>query len=226
MLLKYYAWKKNRNFRKIYTTHKREPFYDVIEKFLPDNPKAVLLDIGAGNGSFPDYTNLGNRYSNLYLLDSNKETVLQLNKRYKNVIEIKIPEEIPFENESVDFIHCSHVIEHLYFEDVYRLLNEIDRILKRKGIVAISCPLLFEGFYSEMTHVKPYNQAVFLNYFISNMENQTLPVISQNYKVVELIYRYGNIKPSTNLGWSSDLLIIDLFLSIFSKLCLFRKFTL
>lgn len=48
--------------------------------------------------------------------------------------------ELPFEPDSVDFIFCSHVLEHFFREDAARLVREMLRVLKPGGRVRICVP--------------------------------------------------------------------------------------
>ena len=222
---KYKSWKKSYLFRKKYCTFQRGPFYDIVAKYIPDNKNAVILDIGAGEGEFVDYLNLKGKYSNLFLLDANKNTVEFLKKRFDNVLFYKVPNELPFHARTVDFIHCSHIIEHLYSEELYTFLREVDRILKVNGIFAVSTPLLWKGFYGDLTHIRPYNPSIFRNYLCSNSKNRSRQIIATTYSELELVYRYREMDFSE--GWGSTVAIVDLIMQlskrIFSKLG-FRKY--
>src|SRR5712692_2960803 len=47
---------------------------------------------------------------------------------------------LPFDDESVDYLYSSHLLEHLFREDALRLLKEIQRTLKPGGWVRICVP--------------------------------------------------------------------------------------
>jgi SAM-dependent methyltransferase len=47
---------------------------------------------------------------------------------------------LPLEDRTVDFIFCSHLLEHLYVDDASRLVREMYRSLKPGGWVRISVP--------------------------------------------------------------------------------------
>jgi predicted SAM-dependent methyltransferase len=47
---------------------------------------------------------------------------------------------LPLENETVDFIYCSHFLEHLPYSDSTKLLSDCHRVLKRKGWIRIVVP--------------------------------------------------------------------------------------
>jgi SAM-dependent methyltransferase len=45
---------------------------------------------------------------------------------------------LPFKNNSIKAIYCSHVVEHLFEETIVNLLNEIDRVLQKGGVFRIA----------------------------------------------------------------------------------------
>jgi len=47
---------------------------------------------------------------------------------------------LPYENDSVDNIYCSHVIEHLESKHAERFFQESFRVLKKGGCLRIACP--------------------------------------------------------------------------------------
>jgi SAM-dependent methyltransferase len=51
-----------------------------------------------------------------------------------------ITRRLPFNDESVDAIYASHVLEHLYRDDALRLLNECKRVLKPEGVIRLVLP--------------------------------------------------------------------------------------
>lgn len=99
---------------------------------------------------------------------------------------------MPFEDCSVDGIHCSHVIEHFEPADVHKMLSEFDRILMPNGILVIRAPLLWKGFYSTLTHIKPYNPEAILRY-LTPAHTLSFTQISEHYEVLCLKKRFGRI---------------------------------
>ena len=67
---------------------------------------------------------------------------------------------IPFKNNTVDNIYCSHVLEHIENEYVIKFLKESYRVLKKKGVLRVACPdseflfnvSLFENEYWNWRH--------------------------------------------------------------------------
>jgi predicted SAM-dependent methyltransferase len=52
---------------------------------------------------------------------------------------------LPFKDSSVDKIYTAHVLEHLFYEDSLKVIDEIYRVLKKDGVVKIIVPDLIEG---------------------------------------------------------------------------------
>ena len=61
---------------------------------------------------------------------------------------------LPFDDESVDFIYSSHLIEHLRKEEAESVLKECFRILKRDGLIRLSVPDLQVMATSYLKEVK------------------------------------------------------------------------
>jgi len=49
---------------------------------------------------------------------------------------------VPFGNDAVDYLYCSHMLEHLFLEDATFLLADMHRVLKRGGRVRLAVPNL------------------------------------------------------------------------------------
>lgn len=207
--------------RKIYNTISRYPFYDLAAKYLPINSDSIVLDIGCGNGDFDNYLDLATKYKNLYLLDGNPINQECLSKQY-NFIQYIAPGQLPFDNETVSFIHCSHMIEHLSNMDLYQFIIEMDRVLSIGGYLVISTPLLWANFYDDLSHIKPYTPEVLKHYLCdknSKEVNRTRHCVSNQYDVKELVYRYRY--SGIDEGWSSTILPFDLLIKS-SKIILQR----
>lgn len=189
--------------KKEFITHRREPFYQLAKNVIKKEDK--ILDIGAGNGSFAQFCDR----KDMYLYDGNKESIASLKNRFPNVFHGKLPQ-LPFENNLFDVIHLSHIVEHLPPEALYQTLKECDRCLRAFGRLIISAPLLWEGFYDDLSHVKPYNPYIFQKYLCgSNKENLTRQSISDSYKVEELVYRLKEKEWVKNLKRSKKFKVLD-----------------
>lgn len=167
-----------------YYTHQREPFFEIANDFISKDSR--VLDIGAGAGTFSAYC----ERDDFYLLDGNQQTVDILKKKHSYAIFGLLPE-LPFESDFFDVIHCSHVVEHLEPQVFYETLKEMNRCLKVGGYLVVSAPLMWSGFYNDLSHVRPYNPKVYRNYLCGEQRNsRTRNLISTSYKQEKLVYRY------------------------------------
>lgn len=151
----------------------------------------AIIDVGCGPGRFIAQDK--NRITGLDWSDASLE---KCRTHGYNVIKTDV-RTLPIEDGSVDGVHCSHVIEHFQSEDVHKMLGEFDRVLKPGGILVIRAPLLYPGFYSNLTHIKPYNPEAILHY-LTPSRGHTFTQISDGYKVLLLKKRFGRVD-SNNL---------------------------
>lgn len=170
----------------------------------------ILIDIGFGSGY--NIYHIHKKYKIKTIgLDIVDETVNSYNrKEIKNSYAIKIDpyiNNIPFKNEEIDYIICSHVLEHV--PDDKHLLNEIFRVLKRGGIAFFNIPIN-EGNIIIPTHIRKYTPKSF---------KQLLQ--QYNFKIIEEhIYDFYTLKISylaSRKNWLTDL-IKKLFIFILSLL--------
>lgn len=183
-----------------YYTHKREPFFEIANSYISAESK--VLDIGAGEGAFSEYC----QRNDFYLFDGNQQTINELRQKYEHVFNGMLPA-LPFKSGFFDVIHCSHVVEHLEPQVFYDTLAEMDRCLKVGGYLIISAPLMWSGFFNDLSHIRPYNPKVYRNYLCGEQkDSRTRVLISTAYKQEKLVYRYlpsemqvyyDNVKKST-----------------------------
>ena len=95
--------------------------------YFTENQK--LINIGAGYFSHPNWINL--EYSTDWYDD------LPQNFISYNLVSGDV---WPLSNDSVDAYYCSHVIEHIDFHDVERLVKNAYNSLKKGGALRITCP--------------------------------------------------------------------------------------
>lgn len=170
---------------KRFVTTERKPFFEIVQPFVEG--KKIIIDLGAGTDEFAK--TIGRE--DTYLLEANEHSYRQLKEKYPNVFLWRAQEPLPFATQSAGLMHLSHLIEHLQPEDCYYLLKEIDRVLAPHGNLVISTPCLNPDFYNDLSHVKPYNPAVFLRYLVWDPICSTRPVISSKYIQKYLVYRYS-----------------------------------
>ena len=198
---------KNRELAKIkkFITEEREIFFKIACNYISN--ESIILDVGSGDGHFAKCINR----SDVYMVDGNIESVNNLKKQYKNVFHSTLPE-LPFTDKQFNVIHCSHVIERLSPENLYLTLKEFDRCLNDNGYLIISAPLLWNEFYDDLSHLKPYNPKVFEKYFTwNNPSCCTRSLISSNYTVKEKIFRYSLVELHSDVVNTSSPFLNSIF---------------
>ncbi len=100
-----------------------------------------------------------------------------------------------FDNQSVDGIFIQSVLEHV---DASKAMYELTRILKKDGIIAISCPTPEKHFWDDPTHVRPHT----IKSLSTLMEMFNLEVIYKNYVFAELL--------GINISWNGLFKLLNL----------------
>lgn len=88
-----------------------------------------IIDIGCGKDFFVSLDK-----DRIIGLDNNKESVEICKSKGLNVIEGSCLD-LPFNNNSFDGVLCSHLIEHFLPRDVFKLVKEINRVLKKRVLL-------------------------------------------------------------------------------------------
>ncbi len=201
------GFEKYSGFKKRYLTLDREPFFELAAGHILPEYK-VILDIGCGEGDFFIYLrNRGLVNDNVYLLDGNQITVDKNKELTEKSLFYLAPEKLPFENQAVDFIHISHLVDNLGVAEFYNFLLELNRVLKPGGFLVVSTPMLWSNFYDDLSHVKPYNPYVFYKYFVHQGRHSRFDKIQDNYKIENLVYRYYELP--LDEGWSASSTVLD-----------------
>lgn len=68
----------------------------------------------------------------------------------------------PWEDGSIDEIHCSHFIEHLDWKERVHFFNELNRVLSKDGFCTMILPHWnSERYYGDPTHKEPMSEFAF-----------------------------------------------------------------
>lgn len=113
----------------------------------------LKLNLACGSDIKKDFINI-----NDWNRDNNIDLICDLTK------------EFPFNNESVDYIYCSHFLEHLNWFDGRELLVNCFRVLKRDGILRIVIPDFKKSFKKYIDGDREFFKPYFKNLNDSDWE--------------------------------------------------------
>ncbi|HLM62377.1 MAG TPA: methyltransferase domain-containing protein [Pyrinomonadaceae bacterium] len=102
-----------------------------------------VLDVGAGSGellrAIAKFSRKQNRKTRLYGLELNARSAVAILKESKNYMEIRAVRgdafQLPFADDSFDYAICSLFTHHFIDEKVVRILEEMNRVARRKIFV-------------------------------------------------------------------------------------------
>ncbi len=169
-----------------YELENQDNFFGLIKKTLDDFniinmlPKnADILEIGSATGLFLKcMDSFGFKSTGIDLC---KDSVEYGKKRYGvNLINGRL-EDIELKNNSFDFIHFSHLLEHL--NDPVTFLRKINDLLKKDGIALLTTPNskgLFARFYKES-----WRCIVDDHLFIFNKSNLKRLLLKMKFKIIK-----------------------------------------
>ncbi len=113
----------------------------VIDRFLPPEPGDFVLDVGCGSGVIANH--LAEQGAKVIAVDGNPAAIAFARKQFPS-------ERIQFVNglvdevfeagRPVDKIYCLEVIEHVYHEQVVKILQAFHTLLKPGGQVFLTTP--------------------------------------------------------------------------------------
>jgi ubiquinone/menaquinone biosynthesis C-methylase UbiE len=109
-----------------------------LKTFSPEN----FLDVGCGSG---DRTIRTSKYFQIdlnktYGLDSNKIQIIECKKNFNAEIVDLEAANLPYEDNTFDFVICNQVLEHL--KNYKKVVLEIIRVTKRNGHIILGVPNL------------------------------------------------------------------------------------
>ena len=108
---------------------------------LIQRKKKKNINVGCGNYEIDGFISV-DYYSKAYYESSNFD---RINYDLTNDL-------LPFENNSLGSIYCSHVIEHVRKEHVIKFINDSYRCLEKGGVLRIVCPDSEYLYYQLLNH--------------------------------------------------------------------------
>lgn len=171
-----------------------------IEKLLNKQGK-LWLNIGSSYNVLEDYINLDNSIFLLmspfypllkFMLKSGHREVIERFRKIKasgvTMLRCNCLKPLPFPDESVDHILCSHFLEHVYPDEAIMILKDYKRVLKKSGTLHIVVPDL-AVLISDYTQRK--NGDISADVFIKTTLLSSDKSPSLLFRILEIVGRYG-----------------------------------
>ena len=134
----------------------------LIEKVITVNSSPLLIDIGCGRGEC--LQKYKNKFVDSFGIESDPSMVKICRDNGLNVLEGDALEKLSeFKSSSISVITIFHVVEHLEYQKLIKLLNQCYRVLNSNGILIIETPSIdnitvsTNSFYIDHTHINPIN---------------------------------------------------------------------
>ena len=138
----------------------RAPEYTAAIKFLIGSKH--ILDIGCGTGTFLDAWQSKERGS-IQGIDINSENVAHAKKNGLNVSQGSALE-VPFEDNTFDGIHCSHVMQVFQPHEAQNFIKECARVMTNNSVLVITTLNWYGDFFKHPENVRPYPPDAILRY--------------------------------------------------------------
>ena len=190
--------------------------YEMFKKYIDFYPeKSLVVDLGCGRGEFLELLEQNGRFG--IGVDLN-EGMLNIAKRKglkvfrQDIIEFIIKKE----DDSLDGVFSSQVIEHLKYKDIEELIKNIRKKLRKGGIVILETvnPLSWFGFSQvfllDPTHISPLHPEL-MRYLLQSYGFAEVEIIYSGEPDVKLKETDKNLP---NINYNFDLLNKHLFSSI------------
>ncbi|MGC9516400.1 MAG: class I SAM-dependent methyltransferase [Methanomicrobiales archaeon] len=115
---------------------------EVILQELDISPGQTIMDVGCGNGYMTkEFSDLVDNTGKVYAIDRSQEAIEKLKKKTKGTnifpINVDITKKTGIKDSSIDLVYLSTVLHIFSKEEKENFLNEVKRILKPKGKLAM-----------------------------------------------------------------------------------------
>lgn len=125
---------------------------DSVFHLVPSQPASHILDVGCGQGRY--LIPLVKQGHDVVGIDANPvqiERLVALGYQAQHSSELgQIPDE------SFDIVLMSHLIEHIQPGQLIGFMDSYIDKLKRNGLLIIATPLLYDEFFDDYDHIRPY----------------------------------------------------------------------
>ena len=137
--------------------------------FVSDIKSKKIVDIGCGDRQYERYISDSNKYIGVDVKESGRSLETKKADLYYNGVDL------PFEDDSVDVVICTQVLEHAIAPE--KLVKDMFRILKKDGYTYITIPFIWGE------HETPYDFRRYTSFGIKKLFEDEGFVIEKQEKL-------------------------------------------
>jgi 2-polyprenyl-3-methyl-5-hydroxy-6-metoxy-1,4-benzoquinol methylase len=152
----------------------RKPFFDkIINEHFPKDKDIKILEVGSGYGAF-GYFIQQNGYKNYIGIDGSISQVKEAKRLGVNIILGNLIEHIKnLADNSIDLLIAIDVIEHFSKEELSSLIDDMNRVVKKDGLIITHQPNGESPFsnsirYGDFTHELTFTHTSISQIFLSS----------------------------------------------------------
>lgn len=172
----------------------RQEEVDALLRLVYEAKPKKVLDVGCGRGRY--LISLSNQGYDVTGVEINSDQIKSIPEKYRH--QVISPDQAVQLQDSFDLIIMSHVIEHVEIKDFIDFMDSYLRLLKSDGWLVVATPLMYEGFYDDYDHVKPYTAKAIAALYSDSTQFQRKP--KYRLKLTHVWFRIWPLKFSDYPG--------------------------
>jgi ubiquinone/menaquinone biosynthesis C-methylase UbiE len=177
-------------------------YLELLES-IPIQKKLSLVDVGCAKGGFLVF--LKERgFSSVSGVEINPRCAQFILSNYSINVEIGSVNHLPLKNGNTDILTYNHVLEHV--NDLYRVLNEANRVLKKDGLLLIDVPDALR-----------YTDCSISNFYLTNIREHINHFDINHLKLLLRLAGFDCLKSSQGLASNNNTFIFPTLTCIFKK---------
>jgi SAM-dependent methyltransferase len=164
-------------------TQDEKQLVNFLKKYTNKNDK--ILDVGCGIGANLDLLkSVG--YNNTIGVDISQDMVSETSRKGHKVYIIDELEKL--ELKDFDVILFAHVLEHIAYPDIINVMEGYFNMCKPDAQIIIVMPTLYDAFYNDVDHIKPYYPNGLITVFSKHIGSRQYKS-NYNLSLIDIMYR-------------------------------------
>jgi SAM-dependent methyltransferase len=138
---------------------------EYLQKYVKEN--ATVLDLGCGYGDFVK----GIKAESKFAIDLNDNLKMFFEKEKIKFISQSVLTEFAIPENSVDVVFASNLFEHFSDDELEKMMNNIDKILKPNGRIILLQPNIYyayKEYWDDYTHKKAFSHVSLADFLMAH----------------------------------------------------------